>query len=182
MSIASQPRNLKTKLSKTRTVCPNHFKTNFFQEHSVFRTNLRFLGAIGLFPTKSSINHSNSNFTAKINSGGPQGPLTLCMRKFGSKFSKHKNSNNSEAIGSSDLKLSQKLLTLGMRTILQNFSPLPPAVQKLSPQRFSFKLHSRPLSGFLSRPQIFAKYSITRTYTKFPFKTILGAIVIITFV
>ena len=85
-------------------------------------TNLRFLNAIGLFPAKCSINHWNSNLTAKINSGGPQGPLTLHMCKTESKFSNHKNRDNSEAIGSSNLKFSQ------------NFRPLPPAVQKLSPK------------------------------------------------
>ena len=38
------------------------------------------------------------------------------------------------------------------------------------------------MTGFLSRPQIFAKYSIVRTYTKFLSRPLLSAIVIITFV
>ena len=114
MSIASQPSKLKSNLSKSRIICPNHVKTISFQDHCIFATNIRFLDVIGKFPAKSSINCWNSKFTTKIYSGGPQGPLTSRMSKFGSKFSNHKNSNNSKAIGSSNLKFSQKLLTLGV--------------------------------------------------------------------
>ena len=105
MSIASQPSKLKSKLLKTRTVCPNHFKTISFQDHCIFEMNSRFLDAI---------NHYNSNFTTKINSGGPQGPLTLCMSKFGSIIFKHKNSNNSETNGSNNLKFLHKVSCLHM--------------------------------------------------------------------
>ena len=111
------------------------------------------------------------------------------MCKSESKFSNHKNSDNSEAIGSSDLKFGQTLPTIGTYHPAK-FRPTNPSSSKVIAKKVHFKLLSRPLSGFLSRPwigflsrpQIFAKYSITHTYTKVPFKTLLGAIVIITLV
>ena len=197
MSIASQPGKFKSNLSKSRTICPNRVKTNFSQNNWSFVTNLRFLSAIGLFTTKSGINHWNSNFTAKTNLGDPRTPLTLHMRNPKSKFSNHKNSNNSKAIGSSNLKLCQKLLTIGMHYPAKCQSPTPSG-SKVIDKKVHFSLLSRPLLGFISRPwidsfpdptwidsfpdPIFAKYSITHMYTKVPFKTPIGAIVIITFV
>ena len=105
----------------------------------------------------------------------------MCKTK--SKFSKHKNSDNSKATGSSDLKLSQKLLTIGA-TILQNFSPLPPAVQKLLPKSYIYTpFKTITLKYTVLFAQLASFKTITLDYTaipyKFPFKIPIGAIVIV---
>ena len=153
MSIASQPGKFKSNLLKSRTICPNRVKTNFFQDHCIFGTNLRFLNAIGLFPAKSGINHWNSNFPTKTNSGDPQGPLTLRMHKTKSKLSNHKNSDNSKAIGSSNLKFSQKLPTIGAHHPAK-FQPLPPAVQKLLPKRYILNSFQDPGQDSFQDPRL----------------------------
>ena len=90
---------------------------------------------------------------------GPQGPPIARMCKTKSKFSKHKNSDNSEAIGSSDLKLSQKLLTTGARHPAKFQLPTPSGskviakkVHSHSFQDHYIKLYSILHNWFISRP------------------------------
>ena len=82
---------------------------------------------------------------AKIYSGGPQGPLTLRMSKFGSKNLKHKNSGNSESIGSSDLKFTYKVPCLYVHTMSAKFQPpIPKQFKSYCTKRFIFNSFQDP--------------------------------------
>ena len=77
----------------------------------------------------------------------------MCKTK--SNFSKHKNSHNFKAIGSSDLKLSQKLLTTGVHHPAK-FQPPTPSGSKVTAKKAHFhsfqdhyiKLYSILHNGF----------------------------------
>ena len=92
------------------------------------------------FPPKIASTIEIRILLPKSTQEAPQGPLTPRMCKFGSIIFKHKNSDNSEAIGSSN----SKRCSHQVCTIMQNFSPLPPAVQKLLAKRFIFNSFQDP--------------------------------------
>ena len=118
----------------------------------------------------------------------------MCKTK--SKFSKHQNSHNFKAIGSSDLRLSQKLLTTGAHHPAK-FQPPTPSGSKVIAKKahlHSFQDHHIRLYSILpigSFQDHYIKLHSTigsfqdhyiRLYSnthKFPFKTPIGAIVVV---
>ena len=74
-------------------------------------------------------------------------PIETTKEQIWWQFLETQNSDNSGSINSRDSKFCQKVLTLHYaRTILQNFSPLSPAVQKLLPKVFIFYSFQDPCS------------------------------------
>ena len=104
------------------------------------------------------------------------GTTDTAMSKFGSIIFKHKNCNNSESIGSSNLKFSPH----HAHTILQNFSSLPPVVQKLSPKRFIFNSFQDPWQGSFQDPKYLQNTELFIHIWKFLSRPLLSAIVVIT--
>ena len=60
------------KIIKIKENLPQSLQNNFLSRPLYFCNKFRSLDAIGLFSAKSGINHWNSNFSAKTNSGGPR--------------------------------------------------------------------------------------------------------------
>ena len=115
MSIASQPGKFKSNLSKSRTICPNRGKTISFQDHCILATNLRFFGCHWQVYRQKQHQPLKFKFYHQNQLRRPPGTTDIAHV---SKFSNHKNCDNSEVIGSSD--------SHQACTILQNFSPYPP--------------------------------------------------------
>ena len=156
VSIASQPGKFKSIYQKQGQFVPIVSKQISIKDHCVFGTNSRLLDSIGLFPAKRSINHLNSNFTTKTNTGDPQGSLTLHMHKIGSKFLNHKNSNNSEAISYSNLKCSHKLLTISAHHPAK-FQPYTPSGSKVIAKKVHFLTHFKTLARIPFKTQNICK-------------------------
>ena len=93
------------------------------------------------------------------------------MSKFRSLNFKHKNTDNSESNGSSNLKFSHKVPCLYAHHPAK-FQPSTPNGSKVIAKKVQFQFLSRPLDQFLSRPSDLAKYHISHIHMKFPFKTI----------
>ena len=83
---------------------------------------------LACFPPKLASIIKIQILAPKSTQGTQQGRLIVRMRKTNSNFSNHQNSHNLKATGSSDLKLSQKLLTTGAHHPAKFQTPYLPAV------------------------------------------------------